>query len=663
MPSLSIKTDDNSVKLGMETFPLDEALVNVAGYFHVEDTGLTPRADSGIIYRRRGFGSEQIVYQFQPEFRLAGYKESEGASEMSTYNLPFPWTIVVIAYEGGEFKGCRHFFSPEMIYDLDQPLYMPNLPNTNTRGYNRTSVGWVCLYLNGTEDKLETLQQRLDYGLARYDSMGEPYNYGNMDETDGFTSYKERKPEEPWLWDPEYWQLKGEEDGLDWVLDPSNWLPFNVDPDPEAFARKNDDTKGTPYTLRRALFDNHYVYYDIEGAPVLNQWHRADQDERIAIVADKTRLALLGAVEVHNAKVAKPVAPPTVEEVLAAIETLGDKTSMLKLMLLQKCASCKADFETKKWRAATLITSYGNFRFSGRTFTDYHSRTADFVADGWNAKWVCDDCLNDGHLNTHDLPKALRSRAIHHDSMMANPSFQIWNEKKVDAMPHSGTAHLVGWISRGMRDSKISRFAFAVLGMDINFGMRHSIQYDLVSLSDSGRYRDPDTNELQAPEFCVNCSLHWAQKIPTTVWQVFDPIQLGDRWFHNDYDPAKTRSALKRVDTCGCIGCIDHNYDHATGVYVSRTRDDVGFSMPARDIAQAPWEEFVQPYLYDTFGVTLRALRDMNATIRIDPSLLRHYSKAAGVDFHELRNKTMFLNPYTLRTPQQKVDTDGPEPK
>ncbi len=264
---------ESLISIGDQSFPLAEKIIPLANSLNVYDSGLMITSESGVIYHRKGFGSEQIVYQFAPGTRTMYLKEYEGSHLKESFEMKFPYTIVVFAYEDNYFKGARHFYSPTPIYDLDTPLYHVNLCNTNTRGYNNTSLGWVCIYL-GEKDLITdtSLKARLNHAISRYDYMGEPYNYGNMNDTDGYTTYKRKYPNNPEWWDPATIQSQ---ESSDYLLDPNKLLPCKVDWDSYARAELHSD-EGDSYTLRDALFRPHYIYYDVPGAPELNSYNDAE---------------------------------------------------------------------------------------------------------------------------------------------------------------------------------------------------------------------------------------------------------------------------------------------------------------------------------------------------------------------------------------------------
>lgn len=282
----------NEIILGEESFPLFDSLHSASRFFYVEESGLTLSTQSALVFHRRGLGSEQIVYQIAPGVRPVIFKEEEGSDDDYTteYSLAFPWVILCISYEKENFMGVRHFYSPEPIFNLDQQLYVPNLPNTNTSRYNSTSVGWVCLYHNAAGNNLTPLTRRLSYALARHDPYGEPYNYANMSETDGIHFYSSVKLNSL-LSTPDAWANKTKSDGWAWTLEPDLYEPFLIDPE-DTYA-ESYDSQGQPYTLRQALYNPHYCYYETVGAELLNQFTSLDEDDRKELVTSNVRKAVL----------------------------------------------------------------------------------------------------------------------------------------------------------------------------------------------------------------------------------------------------------------------------------------------------------------------------------------------------------------------------------
>ncbi len=386
------------IQFGEETILLESAIDQVAGFFSCYDSGLFVTPNSGVIYHRSGFGSEQIVYQSAPEIRPAVYKNNESSPPAGTtkHMLAFPYVILLMAFEGGMFKGIRHFYSPEPISSLDQQLYLANLPNTNTLSYNNTSLGWVCLYLRDEGNHLKTLEQKVSYGLARHDPVGEPYNYANMSRTDGYQFYKKQKPTEKYLWDPSAWETKTQEEGLDWVCDAKLWIPAHVLPT-DTIAPKHDP-EGTPYTLRRALFDEHNVYYSTPGAVLLNQHAKASEEDRATLVAQALPKVL-------NVSIApKPV---DVNELLNSINFFPNVGAVLGRVPVFTCFFCKKE---SKFRHAShafknLVTAvrWGNtsVQHSGELLKEYiaiFESANDFAEKPSSAMaklllhWACDEC-------------------------------------------------------------------------------------------------------------------------------------------------------------------------------------------------------------------------------------------------------------------------------
>jgi hypothetical protein len=296
-------TTKNVILIGEEEFDPVISIPPMVTFFNHEDSGLLTTQTSGIILHRKGFGSEQIVYQIEPRFRAVAYKQSEGDEEDERFILPFPYVILLIAYEDESFRGIRHFYSPTPIYTLDQPLYMPSLPNTNCMKYNNTSLGWVCIY-HGVEERGTSLFDKLQYALGYYDPLAVPYNYDNMRSTDGVKFYSKLNAPD-YTYDPTAWQTKGEAEGLDWVLKPDTWIEAKVAVT-DVFGEKYDP-EGESFNLQRALYDKHYVYYEQPGAVLLNHYEKLDEAGRKEFISTYLRQSMLAGMGPKVIKQGEPV--------------------------------------------------------------------------------------------------------------------------------------------------------------------------------------------------------------------------------------------------------------------------------------------------------------------------------------------------------------------
>lgn len=581
--SLTVDQEEGVVRLGQETFQLPEAMQNVAKVFSVTDSGLMVSSKSGIIYHRSGFGSEQIVYQFAPGFRLAGYGQYENDPNMKIFDLPFPWTYCVIAYEGGNFKGVRHYYSPTQIQSLDQPLYAPNLPNTNTRGYNTTSVGWVCLYLKNNESNLTTLIERLNYALGRYDSLGEPYNYGNMSSTDGYTLYKSAKPTEKWLWQPEDWQKKGKKDGLDWVLDEGLWIPFTI-PTGDDGAKQMGAADAPAYTLRRAMFDTNYVYYRTQGAVQLNEFTKADAAGRAKMISENTRAALLGTV--GGAAVKRPPAKKvekTIEEILDSPWTFANAREILNLLLSVKCMSCYKAYDMESKPIPNFISNWGSFLESGLMLTEWIENKPARLNGHIGVSWMCDACIiTPGKAKNIKLHNFQIARGVENGEQKDI----LW--RKPNAAAAVGDANLDSSInyvkytrgSGGARDAIVE-----ITGLNNDLAPAGLLRHDLVAPNPRGYVKGVD-GKNKMPSACQNCKQWWAGKYPKSVYGVWEPDLVAESFEASAFSARATQLDLqKNHKSQECMNCaMAYYYDLFTGVYVRSTSNDMFYIVNPQEV-------------------------------------------------------------------------------
>lgn len=235
------------------------------GYF---DSGLMPTDDEGIIWIRKAGGFTQVTYQIPPGAHYVHWGEYEGSTGDKML-LAMPYRIIVMDWHDLEqqsyFIGARHFYSPTPIRDLDQQLYHVNVPNTNCRGYNNTSVGWTCLYGHGFPAQVKTFHQKVHHIVVRM-SGDEPYNDANMSGTDGPNTYRifysQAKPKTytkyDYMWDRYKWAAKTKKDGYEWISDPKLLLPILVGGIDDQKAHKE---KGEKFTFRYATMGNYQAYY------------------------------------------------------------------------------------------------------------------------------------------------------------------------------------------------------------------------------------------------------------------------------------------------------------------------------------------------------------------------------------------------------------------
>lgn len=224
----------------------------------VFETGIIPQQGSGLISLRKGFGRLQFVYQIEPQVHTVKWDKYESTTDKKTYQLAEPWKIIISDYDNGNFLGSRHFYSPEPILSYNQPLYVINLPNTNTVGYSGNSIGWICHYHYDNTTQF-SISEMINYAVYRESGLNEPYNDANMSETDGPRFYSGRGAPE-FIWDPVEWAKKTAEEGVDWTLDPSLWQVVKIDWNKTKSAESFDDN-GEIYTLSDAVFKPYYAYY------------------------------------------------------------------------------------------------------------------------------------------------------------------------------------------------------------------------------------------------------------------------------------------------------------------------------------------------------------------------------------------------------------------
>lgn len=236
---------------------LTEVLDNV-GRSGVIDTGILPLCGPGLLSYRQGFGRTQYVYQLEPQKHLVIWGATERQTVKEHYILAQPWKIIIADYQDGNFLGLRHFYSPEAIYSADQVLYVINLPNTNTNGYQDTSVGWTCLYR--TDDTTQmNIREQINYFIERESGANEPYNDRNMDFTDGPRFYQGTGAP-AYLWDPKAWHEKTDKEGVNWICSRDELIEMRVDRETHPFAEEYCKT-GKPYTLGDAMYKPYYPYY------------------------------------------------------------------------------------------------------------------------------------------------------------------------------------------------------------------------------------------------------------------------------------------------------------------------------------------------------------------------------------------------------------------
>lgn len=219
------------------------------------DTGLLPLDGTGLLGIRMAGGHTQVVYQYKPGLYHINWGQQENDDNYKNYYLAQPYRIVVIDFLNDNLLGARTFYSMEPAYHSGISLYHVNLPNINCRGYRGNGVGWICLYHNQDWTQLP-FNERLSRALERCSGV-EVYNDANMSETDGPRFYQKNNMPD-YTYDPLIWEKKSAEEGSDWTLNSSNWIPILV---------KNKDDQGAHYkdgvqlTLLDAITGNYQAYY------------------------------------------------------------------------------------------------------------------------------------------------------------------------------------------------------------------------------------------------------------------------------------------------------------------------------------------------------------------------------------------------------------------
>lgn len=219
------------------------------------DTGLLPLDGTGLLGIRRAGDHTQVIYQYKPGMYYVNWGAYERDSSYTKYHLAQPYRIVVIDFLNDNLLGARTFYAVEPAIHSAVQLYHVNLPNINCKGYRGNGVGWICLYHNSDLSNLP-FNERLNRTLERCSGV-EVYNDGNMSETDGPRFYQEN--EMPlYTWSPGKWENKSTEEGWEWTLDSSNWIPILVEGRDSQGHHKQD---GVPLTLIDALVGNYSSYY------------------------------------------------------------------------------------------------------------------------------------------------------------------------------------------------------------------------------------------------------------------------------------------------------------------------------------------------------------------------------------------------------------------
>jgi hypothetical protein len=236
------------------------------------DTGLLPVDGSGILCIRTAGEYVQFAYQHKPGLYHVNWSSTEG-SAATAYYLAQPYRIIICDMYQGNLLGARTFYSPYPITNPSQQLYHVNLPNINCLGYRKNGVGWICLYQNESWDDLP-LNERITRFIERCSGV-ETYNDGNMSETDGPRLYRSNSYPS-FLYDPIEWQQKSEQEGFEWTLDESMWIPVLVE---SMDSQGHHEPNGFPLTFADAIVGDYRAhYYDNKETKPINAIIRPDKE-------------------------------------------------------------------------------------------------------------------------------------------------------------------------------------------------------------------------------------------------------------------------------------------------------------------------------------------------------------------------------------------------
>jgi len=219
------------------------------------DTGLLPLDGTGLLGIRKAGDHTQVIYQHKPGMYYVNWGAYERDYDAVKFYFAQPYRIVIIDFLDNNLLGARTFYTVEPATHSGVQLYHVNLPNINCKGYRGNAVGWICLYHNDDWSNLP-FNERLNRALERCSGV-EVYNDANMSETDGPRFYQEK--EMPlYTWSPSKWQQKSIEEGWEWTLDSSNWIPIQVKDKNKQDAHRDG---GIPLTLLDAITGDYQAYY------------------------------------------------------------------------------------------------------------------------------------------------------------------------------------------------------------------------------------------------------------------------------------------------------------------------------------------------------------------------------------------------------------------
>jgi hypothetical protein len=250
------------------------------------ETGLLPVEGSGVLSIRKFLDHTQIVAQIAPRVSPVFWRRSDTdydpkakrRDERELHNVAMPYRIWIGDIVEATFIGARHFYSPSPISSLNDILYHTNLPNTNCLGYNDTSVGWICLYINALSDfsQVESLAHAVALMEERC-GTGESYN-DNMTETDGPTFYSQYHTDAEMgkrLTNISQWEAYTDKHGEHWTSNDGVWIPVKVKGPDDQFSH---DPNGMPLTLEMAMKGEYAAKYSDEMNKPINVAVRQDRN-------------------------------------------------------------------------------------------------------------------------------------------------------------------------------------------------------------------------------------------------------------------------------------------------------------------------------------------------------------------------------------------------
>jgi len=245
------------------------------------DTGLLPLDGTGILAIRNAGPHTQVVAQHAPGLYYINWGSFEGDKQAKAYYVAQPYRIIIGDFRDGNLLGARMFYSPVPITSPQNQLYHVNLPNINCKGYRGNAVGWICLYHKDDWSHLP-FNEKVSRFIERCSGV-ETYNDANMNETDGPRFY-DSCGYPSYITDPVLWQKKSEEEGYQWTLDSSVWIPVKVTGIDNQGCH---NPKGELLTLGMAILGNYQAYYtDTEIPKMYNIVSRLDFTVKNDNIAD-----------------------------------------------------------------------------------------------------------------------------------------------------------------------------------------------------------------------------------------------------------------------------------------------------------------------------------------------------------------------------------------